>query len=85
MTDLEFDLLDELYFVKSYDEISNTLGWEDKRIFDTLVSLLEKGWIRCYYSPTEEILDQEIELAGNFRKYFYLASRDGLVAHNSTE
>ena len=85
MTDLEFDLLDELYFVKPFGEIRNALGWEDEIILKTLGSLLEKGWIRCYFTPTDEILDEEIDLAGNFRNYFYLASKDGLSAHNSTE
>ena len=85
MSDLEFDLLDELYFVKSFTEISGVLGWEDEKILKTLISLMEKGWIRCYFTPTEEILNEEIDLAGNFRDYYYLASKDGLFAHNSTE
>jgi hypothetical protein len=85
MTDLEFDLLDELYFVKSYPEIRKALEWEDEKILSTLKTLLEKGWIRCYFSPTEEIMNEEIHLEGNFMKYYYLASKDGLFAHNSTE
>lgn len=85
MTDLEFDLLDELYFVKSFEEIRNALGWEDEIILKTLGSLLERGWIRCYFTPTQEIMDDEIDLPGKFRKLFYLASKDGLFAHNSTE
>ena len=85
MTDSEFELLDELYFVKSFEEIRSTLRWEDGKICETLGLLLEKGWIRCYKSPTDEILDGKIDLAGNCHNYFYLASKEGLVAHNSTE
>ena len=85
MTDLEFDLLDEIYFVKSYAEISAALGWEDNKILSTLKSLFEKGWIRCYKSPTEEILNDNIDLDVGYKIYFYLASKSGLFAHNSTE
>lgn len=86
MNRLEFDLLDELYFVKSYNEISDSLEWEDKKILKTLQSVYAKGWLRCYLTPTQEILDDDdIDIEKNYKKYFYLASKAGLFAHNSNE
>lgn len=55
MTDDEFDLLDELYFLQSYEYLKNKLDWEDQRLLFTLESLLKKGWIKCYSGPEEEI------------------------------
>ncbi len=85
MTDLEFDLLDELYFVNSYQSVADSLGWDESILVKTLHSVLDKGWLRCYKSPEEEIPEEEINLDSEYRKYFYLASKKGLFAHNSTE
>ena len=85
MTDQEFELLDEIYFVRSYDEISSALQWEDARILSTLQSAYKKGWIRCYITPTQEDMSDEVNLSSNYKKYYYLASKEGLFAHNSIE
>lgn len=85
MSDLEYDVLDELYFVQSYNYLKNTLSWEDDMLRDTLKRLLEKGWIKCFVDPKEEIFDNEIDIDTQYRKYFYLASKAGLFAHNSTD
>ena len=55
MSDLEFEVLDELYFVQPYSQLRNTLNWDDSMLRSTLESLLHKDWIRCYSSPTEEL------------------------------
>jgi hypothetical protein len=85
MTSREFDLLDEIYFVQSFDSLSVSLGWEDAVILSTLKSLYSQGWIRCYHHPTKEVLPAEIDLENNYQNYHYLASKEGLIAHNSIE
>jgi hypothetical protein len=82
MTDEEFDLLDELYFVHSYQEIKEQLSWEDDILVRTLKKLLEKEWIRCFKNVTEEIFGSEIRLNNEFQSYHYLATKAGLLAHN---
>ncbi|MFW5726897.1 MAG: hypothetical protein ACOCW4_03425 [bacterium] len=44
--------------------------------------LLEKGWIRCYLSASEEALEDEIDFENKYQTYYYLASKKGLLAHN---
>jgi hypothetical protein len=83
MSDLEYDVLDELYFVQSYTQLRDTLRWDDLMLKTTLESLLRKDWIRCYSSPTDELLGNEIDLETRFHSYYYLASKTGLFAHNS--
>lgn len=82
MTNEEFDLLDELYFVQPYDFLKEELEWADEEIFETLKSLQEKGWIKCFKAMDEEVFEGELDLKNNYRSYFYLASKKGLMAHN---
>ncbi|SEJ48543.1 hypothetical protein SAMN05192553_104228 [Cyclobacterium xiamenense] len=82
MTDDEFDLLDELYFLQSYDYLKNKLGWEDERLLVTLDLLLQKAWIKCYSGPEEEIFTPPA-LKENGNELYYLASKQGLLRHNT--
>ncbi len=67
MSDLEFDLLDELYFVQSYQYLQETLNWDDQTLKSTLQHLYDKAWIN--------LLEQG-------QLYHYLATKAGLLAHN---
>ncbi|SHN13068.1 hypothetical protein SAMN04488057_107147 [Cyclobacterium lianum] len=81
MTDDEFDLLDELYFLQSYAYLQDSLGWEDDRLLQNLEVMLRKGWIKCYAGPEEELFaDPPIQREG--RELYYLATKKGLLQHN---
>ena len=82
MTDAEFDLLDELYFVQHFSYLKESLGWEDSLLLDTLDSLYSHGMIKCLVAPDDERFDQvNINLEG--KNLFYLATKKGLMAHNA--
>jgi hypothetical protein len=84
MSDLEFDALDELYFVQSYPCLQNTLDWEEQVLKDTLKLLLEKGWIKCLKNASDEVLTEpELHFETEFKTYSYLATKEGLLAHNT--
>ena len=80
MKDSEFDLLDELYFMISYPELIENVELTENEIRNTLISMATKGWIRIYNNSDEEL--DEFDLIANFRSYFYLASKKGLLEHN---
>ncbi len=82
MSDEEFDLLDELYFVQPYSVIQEALAWEDGKMLDTLVLLKDKGWIKCFTAPDRECFDS-INLHEVGKELLYLASKKGLMAHNT--
>lgn len=84
MTNTEFDVLDELYFLQSYQYLIKTLGISDDTLKITLRSLLEKGWLKCYRSPTEEIEFERDAFEKEYWNYHYLATKAGLLAHNSS-
>lgn len=82
MSDTEFDLLDELYFVQTYDFIKESLKWEDELLLETLNSLYQSGMIKCLSAPDTERFDQ-MDLFKEGKNLFYLATKKGLMAHNT--
>ncbi len=82
MTDDQFDLLDELYFVQSFDYLKETLEWGKDRLKETLKSLIDKGWVKCYENRKAETITDVIDFEGLYNRYFYLATKAGLLAHN---
>ncbi|MCG8307154.1 MAG: transporter [Cytophagales bacterium] len=83
MTDIEFDILDELYFLQSYDYLLKTLKLNDNLLKRLLLDLIEKGWVKCYGSPTEEEPLESPDFEKDYWNYHYLATKAGLLAHNS--
>ncbi len=83
MTDDEFDLIDELYFVQSYDYLKQELDWEDEKLLVILQRLVDKEWINCFSNPDEEIFDDP-DIQNKGKGYFYLASKKGLLAHHAS-
>lgn len=84
MSDLEYEVLDELYFLIHFKELMEAMGLEDSDLKPVLIKLLRKGWLRCYSEPDVELNDNEVDLEVSFRNYYYLASKEGLKAHNNT-
>lgn len=82
MSDEEFDVLDELYFVISFEELMEAIDMHEQMLFQVLKDLLEKGWIRCYRNHSEELLPHEANFSRFYREYHYLATKAGLLAHN---
>jgi hypothetical protein len=82
MTNNEFDLLDELYFVQPYSYLKETLGWEDDQLLVTLQSLFEQQYIKCLFEPDDEVFDQ-IDLKTKGKNLYYLATKKGLMNHNT--
>ncbi len=83
MTDIEFDMLDELYFVQSYTELKKKLNFSDDIFKINLKNLIEKGWLKCFYPNREEVFEFNIvDFDKNFATLHYLASKEGLLQHN---
>jgi hypothetical protein len=83
MTDREFDVLEELYFTVPFERLKKNLEWSNQEILDVLMDLLTKGWVKGFDIQT----DSEIEDVEYIRKHYtelnFLATKKGLMAHNS--
>ena len=83
MTDQEFDILDELYFLTSYKELKEISQIGSLEVKELLWRLIEKGWLLCHQNNDEEIDPTKAEFETEFGNYHYLASKKGLLAHNA--
>lgn len=83
MNDLEFDVLDELYFIQSFQYLKNVLNIEDQILKGTLLDLLEKGWIKCFKNNQDEVFNPQAFFEHEYQNYYYLATKPGLLAHNT--
>ena len=83
MNDLTYDILDELYFVISYNKlIINFVGleFEAKAI---LIEMIKNKWVN-YYTQIEGEINPLIEInTKSIENLYFLASKQGLFAHNS--
>lgn len=82
MEDNEFDVIDELYFVTSYLDLSDQVDLSEEELKNTLKTVIEKGWVKCMKSVSEEIAKEELNFENQFKSYFYLATKSGLLLHN---
>lgn len=84
MTDNEFAIMDELYFVTSYPDLKSTSALTHQELCTALRDLIARGYIKILYpDPDTEHAFDEASFSKNCQDYFYLASKAGLVAHNS--
>ncbi|MGV3585539.1 MAG: hypothetical protein ACO1OF_00950 [Adhaeribacter sp.] len=84
MNEIEYDIIDELYFVTAYKDIAATLNLSDEDLGRHLAALAQKGYIKTLYpDPDTEVAFDENLFQANYRQYFYLATKAGLITHNS--
>ena len=83
MTDEEFDVLDELYFVIRFDDLLEATEKDADELIKILKSLFSKGWIKVLKTVDDEVPDSEIDMDNSSSEYYFLATKKGLLAHNS--
>ncbi|MBF9254817.1 hypothetical protein I2I11_16045 [Pontibacter sp. 172403-2] len=84
MSENEFDILDELYFVTSYPDLKSTLSLSDEEICAALQSLIRKGYVKILYPDQDtEHAYVEADFGRQCREYYFLATKAGLMVHNS--
>lgn len=84
MTDAEFNLLDELYFVTSFRTLLEKTGLPAAELLPLLESLLSQGLVRYYWpNPDTELAYEPTTFGALARDASYLASKEGLLQHNT--
>jgi len=83
MTDEEFDVLDELYFVISFEELKEATMMPPDKLVNVLLSIYEKGWVKVMETVDDELPESQIDLINRASDYIFLATKSGLLAHNS--
>lgn len=83
MTDIEFEILDSLYFLVSFEELKTELGYSEEILKKELLQLIKKGWVKFMEKITDREIDDLKEFEFHYNEYNYLATKEGLFAHNS--
>lgn len=84
MTEIEFDIIDELYFVTPYGQIRDALLLTDEELGKSLKELVALSYVKCYYpNPDTEVEYNDATFSKNYQQYFFLATKIGLIVHNS--
>ncbi|WP_425391827.1 transporter [Ekhidna sp.] len=83
MTDEEFDIIDELYFVTSYTDLKEATEFSDEQLRTHLIQMAQKGWVRVYKNVDEESELERLDFENDYQSFFYLASKKGLFEHNT--
>ena len=83
MTEAEFEVLDELYFVLPFAKLARVVDYDEENLLEILSDLHRKGWINCYSAPMASIAMKKADIRNLGKQYFYLATREGLRQHNS--
>jgi len=84
MNNNEFDILDELYFVTAYPDLRSTLSLTDSELCAALQALIKKGYVKIFYpDPDTELEYDEASFGTRCQEYSFLATKAGLIVHNS--
>ncbi len=83
MTDIEFELIDSLYFVQSFETLCKTMNMNHVEMKELLLLLVQKDWVKVMDKRTDEEISNSEIWSNAFTSYFYLATKKGLFAHNT--
>jgi len=83
MTNQEYDILDELYFLTSFSNLQENCGVKPPELKQNLWLLIMQGWVLWHQNGDEEFIPTKSEFETEFGNYHYLASKIGLLAHNA--
>lgn len=84
LNELQFDIIDCLYFVEPYTNILEDVGKPEPVMRDELRTLIDRGYVNVLvFDETKGDYNKTVIFdSDNMQDYFYLASKDGLLKHN---
>jgi len=83
LTDLEYRVLDELYFVSSFQNLLDNLVEEKSLIVDALKNLLRNGLVTQVKMESGREEKLETPDFTTLEESYFVASKKGLLIHNS--
>ncbi|MCE2740490.1 MAG: hypothetical protein LW669_03270 [Sphingobacteriales bacterium] len=86
MDEVEFEILNVLYFVEPFEKILEEVPYAANIVADVLKTLIHKKWVVAM--KWDEVLQDYkrsfIYDSDNMHAYSYLATKEGLLAHNGS-
>lgn len=78
-TSTELDLMDELYFIKHWDELLEATEWAPATLRDTLWGLMQRGMVRTA-SQQDGVAPHLPQSPQELKDCYFLATKEGLLA-----
>jgi hypothetical protein len=85
LNDIEYDVLNAIYFVEPFENILAECNAPEHIVGDVLKQLIARKYVTAMQFDTErqEYIKTFFYDSDNMRAYHYLATKEGLLAHNS--
>ncbi len=85
LTELEYEVLNCLYFVEPFEKILEEVPAPPAVVADVLKTLLHKKYVVAmkWDEAQQEYVRSFMYDSDNMKAYSYLATKDGLMAHNT--
>lgn len=85
LSDIEYDILNAIYFVEPFENILAECPYPPNVVADVLKQLIARKWVAAMrFDPDkQEYIRSFIYDSDDMRAYAYLATKEGLLAHNS--
>jgi hypothetical protein len=85
LTDIEYDILNAIYFVESFEHILEECKEKPAIVADVIKQLIHKKYIvpMRWDEEKTEYIRSFIYDTDDMRAYHYLATKEGLIAHNT--
>lgn len=84
LNDIQFDILDALYFVEPFEKLREEVSSPLPVIIDELRTLIDKGWVQVmiYDEDAHDYVRTGIFDSDHLEEYHFLATKEGLLKHN---
>jgi hypothetical protein len=85
LTDVEYDILNAVYFIEPFDKILEDVKYPENIVGDSLKFLITHKYISAmkWDGKRKEHVRSFFYDSDNMRAYSYLITREGLLIHNS--
>ncbi|MDX2247127.1 MAG: hypothetical protein SF052_10145 [Bacteroidia bacterium] len=84
LNDVQFQILDSVYFVESFQNILEESGEPLPVVVDEIRTLIDRGWIQVmeFDEKKGDFVRTGIFDTDHFENYHFLATKAGLMKHN---
>jgi hypothetical protein len=84
LSDVEYDILNAIYFVEPFQNILEECDATEPVVADALKQLIHKKYVTpmLFDEEKQEYVRSFFYDSDNMRAYSYLATKEGLLAHN---
>ncbi len=84
LNDIQWQILDSVYFVESFEHILEEVDAKAAIVADELKTMIARGWIQVMDFDGErgDFVKTIFYDSDNMHAYRYLATRQGLMKHN---